>query len=126
MPIMKFVRYLVFVTLSVVALYIYYYGLKPSTYDCDSVIKNLSGKEYKIQVCGAGHDERTSRAILRVLSVQGELLAEVTVEYAHGTDPESAIFFFNEGQIGYIGKNDSLRAISIPPTPLDWIRARLP
>lgn len=117
--------FLILLVIGLVIAYVHIFGLKTVIHSCVDSVRDFSGKSYRIQICRAGYDDRSAYAILRVLSMENKLLAEVPVEYALGRAEESAIFFNNDS-IEYGGPYDSLKKISIPPTRLDWIRARLP
>lgn len=96
-------------------------------------IKSFNGKSYNIVICGLNgiiqpenfqHDE----VQLRVFSMDGELLAEryFSPELAMGS-PITPLEYGNNYLVYYT--EDQLNAykkMTIPPTKLDWIRARLP
>lgn len=96
-------------------------------------IRTFNGASYNIVICGLNgiiqpenfqHDE----VRLRVFSMEGELLAEryFSPELAMGSPitpleyEKDHLVYYTENQL------DASKRLAMPPTRLDWIRARLP
>lgn len=112
----------------------------PSIYgDCDfyndpdtlnAGIKTFNGKTYKIQVCGVGgngQDGADDELELQVFSLEGELLAKrhYSVNW-HASSASHEPLQYTDNSITYNPANQDEGKISIPPTKLDWIFARIP
>jgi hypothetical protein len=124
------------VTYGVLALLSVYVPAKPYG-DCEKDTKDLNGGErayegrkYKIILCGDGGDENFNHDKIRmqILSEGGELLAQrkFYVDWSGGWP-----FKLEYGRDHLIypditRPNDYKRKVSMPPTRLDWIRARVP
>lgn len=112
----------------------------PSIYgDCDfynapdtlnAGIKTFNGKIYKVQVCGTGGNDQSGtddELELQVFSQEGELLAKrhYSVNWYSGGSFHEPLQY-TDNSITYNPANQDEGKISIPPTKLDWIFARIP
>lgn len=93
-------------------------------------VKEINGKKYNIRMCGDGGDsnQNDDRVQLEIFNDNGELLAKrhFTVHWDGGFHEPIKI---QQGHIIYFDaseENDYKKTLSVPPTSIDWIRARLP
>jgi hypothetical protein len=89
-----------------------------------------AGRKYKIVLCGAGGDENFMHDEMRmqIFSESGNLLAQrkFYVDW-NGLGPIKLVY--GDDHLIYADlsdENDYKRKVTMPPTWLDWIRARLP
>ena len=105
--------------------------------DCEKATKYLNGGEkvyadrkFRVTLCGNGGDENFMHDKIRmqIFSESGELLAQrkFYVDW-NGAGPFE--LEYGEDHLTYFdvsGGTDFKRQVSMPPTWLDWVRARLP
>lgn len=97
-------------------------------------IKNFSGKKYTINLCGRGVNnshffgDDMDTVQLTVLDEQGALLAKRRYKVFWDAEPGHEPIVVEKDRLIYYDDEaqDGLRTIAMPPTWLDWIRARLP
>jgi hypothetical protein len=132
-PILSIGAAAVYTSLGLVSIYVF-----PGRYtSCDRYTKSLNGGEkvyagrkFRITLCGNGGDENFMRDKVRmqILSESGEVLAQRKFyvdwngagpfELSYGDDH---LTYFDVAQ-----DSNFEHKVSMPPTRLDWIRARLP
>lgn len=93
-------------------------------------IKTFNGKSYEIQVCGTAprpQDGDDDKLELKVLSQEGELLAKrhYSVNWEAGRSFHEPLQYEVNAITILNAYGDDMK-IQIPPTKLDWIRARIP
>ncbi|KPY05928.1 hypothetical protein ALO57_100342 [Pseudomonas coronafaciens pv. oryzae] len=95
--------------------------------------KKLDNKTFLISICGAGvnnsllNGDGMERVRLTISDDQGELLARRYYEVFWDGQPGHEPLKFSENSITYQDdKEQKDHAITMPPTRLEWIRARLP
>jgi hypothetical protein len=94
-------------------------------------VKVFDGKKYNVVLCGTGGDENAmdDRIRLQIFSASGELLAQRKF-YVHWmmTNFRKELAFSANHLTYYDNSQQSNfeHRISMPPTPWDWISARLP
>jgi len=108
---------------------IYYQKCELYTEEMNGGVHIFNGQQYNIVLCGlaGGIDPgniQDDEIFLRVYSMQGELLAERYFEFYWGLrelryGKDYLMYADGDGE-GYATK------MAMPPTRLDWIRARLP
>lgn len=111
----------------------------PTQYsDCERDTKELNGGEkvfagrkYRIVLCGDGGDENFMQDKIRmqIFSENGNLLAQrqFHVDWPMTNVPKKLVY--GDDHLIYFDPSrpkDYKRKVSMPPTWLDWIRARLP
>lgn len=92
--------------------------------------KMIGTVKYNVHMCGTGGDDNgnSDEVELKIISEQGELLAKrhFTVHWmANFHEPLE----YRDGQIIYYDfstQNNFKKTIAVPPTKIEWIRARLP
>lgn len=95
------------------------------------VVKEYQGRKFRIEMCGTGGDSiQSNDAIeLQVFDEKGELAAmrhfvvnwnESKLERGVEYHPDHITYYDESLQYDY------KKTISMPPTTLDWIRARIP
>ncbi|MBA9897903.1 hypothetical protein D7207_11895 [Burkholderia cepacia] len=96
-------------------------------------IKELDGKKYLVNICGSGIDDRRfmgdgmDNVRITVSDEHGEILAKRNYKVFWDGVPGHEPLVFEKDRIIYQDdKEQADHSISIPPTKLDWIRARLP
>ena len=109
----------------------------PTYHSCDYYteklnggVKEFQGKKFKINMCGTGGDDNSNNDEIRleIFSEQGELLAERyfladlggSFDYELEYHPNHIMYFDSTDD------NDFDKTIPMPPTAIDWLRARLP
>jgi hypothetical protein len=110
----------------------------PTRYsDCERDTKELNGGEriyagrkFKIVLCGTGGDENfmSDKIRMQIFSESGDLLAQRKF-YVDWDGAGPFELEYGDGHLTYF--NDSKNStfenkVSMPPTRLDWIRARVP
>jgi hypothetical protein len=108
----------------------HYEGCERKTKRLNGGEKIFAGQKFKIELCGNGGDEDFNNDEIRmqIFSERGELLAKrrFVVDW-NGTGP-----FPLEYSSGYLTYFDLAKRggfehkMSLPPSRLDWIRARVP
>lgn len=100
------------------------------THDLNGGIRTLGAKTYDIRMCGTGGDDNSNEdeIELTVSSEQGELLAKrhFTVHWMANLHEPLA---YKEDKLVYYDfstHNNFKKSVTLPPTPIDWVRARLP
>jgi hypothetical protein len=93
-------------------------------------IKTFNGKTYTVQVCGTGgspQDGTDDELELQVFSQEGELLAKrhYSVNWESGSSFHEPLEY-TDIRITYNPANQDEGEISIPPSKIDWLFARLP
>ena len=97
-------------------------------------VKVFNGKKYTINICGSGVDnspffgDGMDTVHLTVLSEQGALLARRRYKVFWDGEPGHEPIGIEKDKLTYYDDEDQdgPRSITMPPTWLDWIRARLP
>jgi|GEM_PF-1177996 len=97
-------------------------------------VKVFNGKKYIINICGSGVDnspffgDGMEAVQLTVLNEQGALLARRRYKVFWDGEPGHEPIGIETDKLTYYDDEDqdSPRSITMPPTWLDWIRARLP
>ena len=92
--------------------------------------KIYAGRKFNIVLCGTGGDENFNhdRIRMQIFSENGTLLAQRKCYVDWGGTPirieyyDDHLFYFDDASKGSGFQN----RVSMPPTLLDWIRARLP
>jgi len=89
-----------------------------------------AGRKFKIVLCGIGGDENfmNDKIRMQIFSESGDLLAQRKF-YVDWDGAEMFELSYGDDHLIYIDQNrpnDYKRKVSMPPTWLDWIRARLP
>ncbi|MGX8883946.1 hypothetical protein ACWWD9_12120 [Methylovorus sp. SPW-M1] len=107
----------------------YYQKCDLYTEEMNGGVKTFQGRQYNIKLCGLRgridpSNVQDDEILLRVYSMQGELLAERYFEFYWGLrelryGKDYLMYADGDGE-GYATK------MTMPPTRLDWIRARLP
>lgn len=98
-------------------------------------VKQVDGTTYIVNICGSGHRDNG------FFADQNELV-KIIVSDSHGTTLATRLFFvfwggrpgndpieIRDGKLIYFDASDrydSSRSVSMPPTAIDWITARLP
>jgi hypothetical protein len=97
-------------------------------------VKVFNGEKYTINLCGSGvNDSRffgdgMDTVQLTVLDEQGSLLARRRYKVYWDAEPGHEPIVVEKDRLSYYDDEagDGLRSVAMPPTWLDWIRARLP
>jgi hypothetical protein len=97
-------------------------------------VKIFNGEKYTINLCGSGgNDSRffgdgMDTVQLTVLDEQGALLARRRYKVYWDAEPGHEPIVVEKDRLSYYDDEagDGLRSVAMPPTWLDWIRARLP
>lgn len=97
-------------------------------------VKDFQGKKFTINLCGTGGHDSTFRyepdeIRLQVFNEKGDLVALRHFMVNWGESSESRGIHYYPDHIAYIDESlehDFNKTVSIPPTSIDWIRARLP
>jgi len=98
-------------------------------------VKEINGKKYTIKICGSGVNDNhffgdsMDEVRLEILNEQGELLAKRYYKVFWGGQPGHEPIEVRQDSIIYQDDADTFgkpRTITMPPTFLDWIRARFP
>jgi hypothetical protein len=94
-------------------------------------VHSVSGISYQITMCGRRgifNGDNGDQVRMQIHSMQGELLAERWFKVDWDTNfpreieyKEDRMIYYNPYDLG-----DSEKTLNIPPTWLDWLRARLP
>ena len=92
-------------------------------------IREINGTTYKVQVCGtAGNDQdgTDDELELQLFSKEGELLAKrhYSVNWYASSGYHEPLQY-NKDSITYTDSHQNEGKISVPPTKIDWIRARI-
>lgn len=105
--------------------------------DCERDTKLLNGgikvygdQKLNVVLCGAGPDENqmNDKIRLQVFSEYGNLLAQRTFYVHWDTNADRELVYGND-HLTYFDasqNNDYIHKVSMPPTWIDWIKARLP
>ena len=95
--------------------------------------KTIDNKTFVITICGAGvnnsffNGDGMERVRLTILDDQGDLLARRYYKVFWGGQPGHEPLKISEDSIVYQDDKDQTdHTITMPPTRLEWIRARLP
>jgi hypothetical protein len=122
--------YGVLALLSIYVFQIHYPYCKEQTKYLNGGERVYAGRKFKIVLCGTGGDENFNhdRIRMQIFSDSGSLLAErkFYVDW-NGVGPFKLAYTDDHliyADLSY--ENDYKRKVSMPPTWLDWIRARLP
>jgi hypothetical protein len=97
-------------------------------------VKYFKGKKYTVNICGSGVNnshffgDGMDTVQLTVLDEQGELLAKRRYKVFWDGQPGHEPIGVEEDRLTYYDDEDQdgPRTITMPPTWLDWMRARLP
>ncbi|WP_232456758.1 hypothetical protein [Burkholderia ubonensis] len=98
-------------------------------------IKQIDGKTYVVNICGSGHRgnglfaDQNEKVKIVVADAQGSTLATRQFFVFWGGRPGNDPIEIREGKLIYYDASDaydSTRSISMPPTTLDWVTARIP
>ncbi len=94
-------------------------------------VKEFKGQKFKINMCGTGGDQlqNNDEIRLQVFNEQGELVAlrHFVVNWDENNFPN--VLEYHSDHIVYFDRSaeeDFKKTIHMPPTALDWIRARIP
>jgi len=93
-------------------------------YECENTKKEFQGKIFDIQICEAYiYEHEQSRAVrFSVFDQQGRLRALRNFAFRHkGTSIE-----YKKNGLTYFNSDDENQYFNMPPTALDWLRARVP
>ncbi|MGA3972412.1 hypothetical protein ACI2VT_16520 [Ralstonia nicotianae] len=93
-------------------------------------VKVYDGKKLNVVLCGAGPDENmmNDKIRLQVFAEDGDLLAQRTF-YVHWDTNADRELVYNKDHLTYFDasqNNNYIHHVRMPPTWLDWIKARLP
>ena len=97
-------------------------------------MRTIQGRKYVVTLCGNGggrshfFGESLERVRLTIIDAQGQLLARRYYSVFWDALPGHHSIEVEENRIVYYDdddKSDSRRTISMPPTVIDWIRARV-
>lgn len=92
-------------------------------------VKEFQGQKYKINICGTGGDsmQNNDEVRLQVFNEKGDLLA-VRHFVVHWDTNFDRSLEYHPNNITYFDPTDKHfeKTLTMPPTVLDWIRARLP
>jgi len=105
-----------------------YHGKVADHFDqCQNVKKEFHGEIFEIQVCrGITYENGESQAIrLGVFDRQGELRASRDFVF-RGINSIPAPVEYKENKLIYFNSDDQVQYFNMPPTTLDWLRARIP
>lgn len=98
-------------------------------------IKQVDGTTYIVNICGSGHRgdglfaDQNEQVKIVVADAHGSTLATRLFFVFWGARPGNDPIEFRDGKLIYFDASDqydSMRSISMPPTAIDWITARLP
>ncbi|WP_244106746.1 hypothetical protein [Burkholderia anthina] len=98
-------------------------------------IKQVDGTTYIVDICGSGHRgngffaDQNEQVKIVVADAHGSTLATRLFFVFWGGRPGNDPIEFRDGKLIYFDASDrydSMRSISMPPTAIDWITARLP
>ena len=122
--------YGVLALLSIYVFHVRYTDCKIDTKYLNGGEKVYSGRKYKIILCGAGGDENYMHDKIRmqIYSESGTLLAQRKFYVDWQTNFRRPLVYSDE-QVTYFDASEESgfeHKVSMPPTWLDWIRARLP
>ncbi len=107
-------------------------GVEPKLQDCKKQQHAVSGKKYIVSVCAIGYVDPEILYRLRIYSGGGALLAERFYRNVHDDHWSfgggSGTAYWVDKDTKEIGYPDGPEGdfVKLPPTWLDWIRARLP
>ena len=96
-------------------------------------VKEFDGKKFTIKICGSGpgnshlFGNSMDAVVLTITSEQGEVLARRRYKVFWEGQPGHEPLIIGKNSITY--QDDAEQAdhtIAMPPTTIDWIRARLP
>lgn len=105
------------------------------TKEMNGGIRTLEGKSYKIVLCGYwgnigpdGYSGRSDQVRLQIFSEEGDLLAQRYFEPVTGLGKFGIELRYGTGYLIYNdGEGPGFQTrLAMPPTRLEWIRARLP
>jgi len=123
--------YGVFALLSTYVLPTRYSDCERDTKELNGGEKVFAGRKFKIVLCGDGGDENFMQDKIRmqIFSESGNLLAQrqFYVDWPMTNVPKKLVY--GDDHLIYFDPSrpkDYKRKVSMPPTWLDWIRARLP
>lgn len=98
-------------------------------------IKQVDGTTYIVDICGSGHRgngffaDQNEQVKIVVADAHGSTLATRLFFVFWGGRPGNDPIEIRDGKLIYFDASDhydSMRSISMPPTAIDWITARLP
>lgn len=94
-------------------------------------IKEFQGQKFKINMCGTGGDkiQNNDEIRLQVFNEKGDLLALRHFVVDWDTNSSSRGIHYHPNHLAYVDESlqsDFNKTITMPPTALDWIRARIP
>ncbi|MDR1063991.1 MAG: hypothetical protein LBL48_08720 [Azoarcus sp.] len=118
------------ISLSYLALISQYYDNRIGPhYKCRDIPKEFQEKAFTIQVCEGPiiYEDRVNRPVrLSVFDEQNRLRAvRYFVSLYHHLSDDAPIEY-QEDRLMYYDSNSQDKYIAIPPTTLDWLRARIP
>jgi hypothetical protein len=96
-------------------------------------VKEFNGKKFTINICGSGTNnshffgDSMDKVLLTIINDQGELLAKMHYKVFWDGQPRHEPLTIGKDSITY--QDDEKQAdhtITMPPTFIDWIRARIP
>ena len=102
------------------------------TKEMNGGIRTFQGKSYKVVLCGLDGrfdmaETRYDEVWLRVFSMDGELLAERYFSPLLGMGDFGLHLKYGDDYLAYETEDEGpTRKIEMPPTRLEWLRARLP
>ena len=96
-------------------------------------VKEFDGKKFTIQICGSGANnshffgDSMDAVVLTVTNEQGEVLARRHYKVFWEGKPGHEPLTIEKNSITYQDDEEQAdHTIAMPPTTIDWIRARLP
>ena len=97
----------------------------------DGGVKEYQGQKFKVHMCrNAGHasSDEYYEIRLQILNEKGELLALRHFAAHNGSSPKRLQIEYHPNHLVYYDDSDDdyEKTLSMPPTTLDWIRARIP
>lgn len=123
------------------ALFVQYYFSSKGGYDCrkynysqqlNGGVKEFEGKRYAIKICGSGVNHNSffgdsmDSVELTIANEQGELLAKRHYKIFWDGQPGHEPLILGQNSITYQDDEEEVaHTIAMPPTAVDWIRARL-
>lgn len=98
-------------------------------------VKQINGETYIVNICGSGHRDndfladQNEKVRIVVADTHGSTLATRLFFVFWGGRPGNDPIEIRNGKLIYFDASDahdSTRSISMPPTTIDWISARIP
>ncbi|MEA9983520.1 hypothetical protein QN374_16900, partial [Herbaspirillum sp. RTI4] len=97
------------------------------TYKLNGGIHQFNGKKYNIKLCGTPTFNSSNEIRMQILDEKAKVLAQRYFILRFNDASPRELIYTDEGILYHDHVSDEpLSMVSMPPTPWDWIKAKLP